>query len=140
MNLKKNLLGVLIVIIGSVIAAQAATLDQPYMEAARAELQKARAELQAALRNKGGHRGKAVILVNQALGEVNAGIAYARGHNHASMPDQPHMKAALDALKSAKNDLNQATPDKGGHRAKAIDLVNAAIDEVQKGIQAGEGG
>jgi len=47
---------------------------------------------------------------------------------------QPHMRAALDALRTAKRHLDLATPDKGGHRAKAIDLVNSAINETQAGI------
>jgi hypothetical protein len=139
--MRKKLLGALILVIGSVIAAQAATPDQPYMTAALADLQKAKAELQAAMRNKGGHRGKAAVLVNQAIGEVKAGIAFAQRHNHHALlvaPDQPHMQAALDALNSAVNNLKQATPDKGGHRAKAISLANSAINEVQLGIQAGE--
>lgn len=47
---------------------------------------------------------------------------------------QPHMRAALNSLQTAKNQLQNATADKGGHRAKAIDLVNAAIAEVNRGI------
>jgi hypothetical protein len=47
---------------------------------------------------------------------------------------QPHMRAALDALRTAKRHLDLATPDKGGHRAKALDLVNSAITETQDGI------
>ena len=34
--------------------------------------------------------------------------------------DQPHMQAALEHLRAAKVELAAATPDKGGHRAKAI--------------------
>ncbi len=52
-------------------------------------------------------------------------------------PDQPHMQAALDHLKSARKNLDKANADKGGHRAKAIALVNQAIDEVNLGISAG---
>jgi len=48
--------------------------------------------------------------------------------------DQPHMQAALEALRSARRELDAATPDKGGHRAKAITLVNDAIAQVEKGI------
>jgi hypothetical protein len=47
---------------------------------------------------------------------------------------QPHMRAALQALRNAQRDLEKATPDKGGHRAKALELVRDAIDEVEKGI------
>jgi hypothetical protein len=132
----KRIGGVLIVVFGLIAVAHATPPDQPFMEAARTDLQRARAELQLATRDKAGHRGKAVNLVSQALAEVNAGIQYARRHNHATAPDQPHMQAALDALQSAQTNLDKANPDKGGHRAKAIDLVKTAIDEVRMGIQA----
>jgi hypothetical protein len=41
-----------------------ALADQPYMRAAHTDLQQARAQLQAALANKGGHRVKAIEHVN----------------------------------------------------------------------------
>ena len=52
----------------------------------------------------------------------------------SAMADQPMMHAALDDLRQARAHLNAGTPDKGGHRVKAIRLVNEAIDEVQAGI------
>jgi len=45
-----------------------------------------------------------------------------------------HMEAALKALQTAKEELRAAEADKGGHRAKAIDLVEQAIAETQAGI------
>jgi len=131
----KRIGGVLTVVLGLIVVANALPPDQPFMEAARTDLQRARAELQLATRDKGGHRGKAVNLVSQAIGQVTAGIDYAKRHNHAA-PDQPHMQAALDALRSAQTNLEKATADKGGHRAKAMDLVKQAIDEVKLGIEA----
>jgi len=50
---------------------------------------------------------------------------------------QPHMQAALKALNNARNQLQNAVPDKAGHREKAIGLVGQAITQVQEGIQAG---
>jgi hypothetical protein len=47
------------------------------------------------------------------------------------------MEMALVALESAKNNLDRATTDKGGHRVKALDYVKDAISEVKKGIDAG---
>ena len=47
---------------------------------------------------------------------------------------QPHMRAALEALRSAKRHLDLATPDKGGHRVKALEHINEAITETQAGI------
>jgi hypothetical protein len=52
---------------------------QPHMEASVALLQNARTELAAATPNKGGHREKALGLIDQAIGEVRAGIAFAAG-------------------------------------------------------------
>jgi hypothetical protein len=50
---------------------------------------------------------------------------------------QPHMQAALKTLRNSKAELEAALPDKGGHRVKAIGLVDQAIAEVQAGIVAG---
>src|SRR4051812_36239546 len=113
-----------------VVAIAGAVPDQPNMQAARGHLISARNSLQRATPDKGGHRVNAIRLVNSAIAEVNAGLAYDRRHNHATSinpeslfgtPDQPNMKDALNALENAKDSLNRATADKGGHRAKALD-------------------
>ena len=129
------------------VAIAGAVPDQPLMQAARSSLQTARSELQKAIPDKAGHRVKALGLVNSAISEVNAGIAYDRRHNHASSltietlfagaPDQPHMQNALNSLISAQESLSRAAEDKGGHRVKALGYVNDAIEEVRKGIEAG---
>jgi len=46
---------------------------------------------------------------------------------------EPHMSAALGHLQQAKEELQRATPNKGGHREKAMELVNQAIQQVQEG-------
>ena len=53
----------------------------------------------------------------------------------AKAEDQPHMREAIEALRSAKRELEAATADKGGHRAKALRLVNDAIAEVERGMK-----
>jgi hypothetical protein len=50
---------------------------------------------------------------------------------------QIHMQNALRHLNNARNQLEMATPDKAGHRVKALELVNQAIAQVQEGIAAG---
>ena len=50
---------------------------------------------------------------------------------------QPHMVNALNALQSARSELQVAEHNKGGHRVNALRLVNEAIGEVQAGISAG---
>jgi len=51
---------------------------------------------------------------------------------------QPHMMAALEALKHARAELEVAEHNKGGHREKALQLVDKAIEQTKKGIEAGE--
>jgi len=51
--------------------------------------------------------------------------------------EQPHMYNALNNLKSARHQLEMALDDKGGHRARAIGIIDNAIGEVNAGIAAG---
>jgi hypothetical protein len=51
--------------------------------------------------------------------------------------DQPHMQRALDQLRGALGELQEASHDKGGHRAQAMQLVKQAIEQVQLGIDVG---
>lgn len=51
---------------------------------------------------------------------------------------QPHMRAALDDLRAARDQLQDAASNKGGHRVEALRLTNEAIDEVQAGIEHAE--
>jgi hypothetical protein len=53
---------------------------QPHMDETIAILQSARVELGKAEPNKGGHRERAIGLIDQAIAEVRAGIAFAAGH------------------------------------------------------------
>ena len=68
-------------LLGAAIAASVgigyAIGAQPHMTASLGLLQSARGELAAATPNKGGHREKAFGLIDQAIGEVRAGIAFA---------------------------------------------------------------
>ena len=74
---------------------------------------------------------KATSLVLAAALAVTLGGGYVR---EASAENQPHMRAALTSLRTAMGQLDKATADKGGHRAKAIALTKEAIEQVEKGI------
>jgi len=54
--------------------------QEPHMSAALGHLQEARAELEKAASNKGGHKEKALQLVDQAIQQVKAGEAYYEQH------------------------------------------------------------
>jgi hypothetical protein len=149
--MKRQNLAVIVLLLSLTAMGLASSPDQPYMQAARADLQKARAALQRAEHNKGGHRAAAIEMINSAIVEVQRGMAFDRSHirrNHhaelivlsvveSSSVDQPNMRAALEYLQSAKRNLQLASADKGGHRQNAIDLVDRAIVEVNRGIAAG---
>jgi hypothetical protein len=47
---------------------------------------------------------------------------------------EPNMQNALSGLESAHDWLQRATPNKGGHRERALRLVEQAINEVRTGI------
>lgn len=70
------------------------------------------------------------------LGAVIAssvGIGYAIGA-------QPHMTESMSLLQSARAELARATPNKGGHRERALGLIDQAIGEVRAGIAFAAGG
>ena len=66
------------------------------------------------------------LLLGTAIA-ASMGIGYAIGA-------QPHMTASLDLLQSARGELAAATPNKGGHRKRALGLIDQAIAEVRAGI------
>ncbi len=59
----------------------------------------------------------------------------ATGGNLALAEGQPHMREALETLRVARTQLDKADNDKGGHRAKAIGLVDQALEQVKLGIE-----
>ena len=66
------------------------------------------------------------VLLGAAIA-ASMGIGYAIGA-------QPHMEASVGLLQNARTELAAATPNKGGHREKALGLIDQAISEVRAGI------
>ncbi|HTR54673.1 MAG TPA: hypothetical protein VMJ10_28470 [Kofleriaceae bacterium] len=130
----------------------AADNGQPRMQAAMQALGGAQSELTASSPNKGGHRERALEMIQHAMQEVQAGIQYASEHPHevggdegpaAPLPvdeevpganTQPHMRAAVVQLREARKQLQDAAHDKGGHRKRAMELINEAIKQTRDGI------
>lgn len=46
---------------------------------------------------------------------------------------QPHMSAAYGHLEPAKAELEKAAPNQGGHRERAMQSVDQAMQEVMRG-------
>ena len=64
---------------------------------------------------------------------LGAAIAASMGIGYA-IGAQPHMTASIGMLQSARAELAAATPNKGGHREKAMQLIDQAISEFRAGI------
>ena len=83
-----------------------------------------------------------VMAVVLGMFALPAGFAKSTTSNTATAvaedEDQPHMQAALDALKQAEQHLTEAKHDKGGHRAAALKATRDAIKHVQEGMEVGE--
>jgi hypothetical protein len=78
MNRRLSLSAGAVVLAGSLLSATLVRADQPNMQNALSQLQAAKASLEAASHNKGGHRENAIRLINQAIVEVQLGIDVAR--------------------------------------------------------------
>ena len=48
--------------------------------------------------------------------------------------DQPHMQRALELLRQARAEIQTASRTKGGYRTTAVEHINRAIDQVEKGM------
>jgi hypothetical protein len=125
---------------------------QPKMHATLEALERAHNEMTAASPNHGGHRERTLQLIAQAREEVKAGIEYANAHpteigpaEGAARPEpvsgevagaqkQPHMRDSMIALREARKQLIEAKGDKGGHRARALELIEQAMVQAHDGI------
>ena len=47
----------------------------------------------------------------------------------------PAIRAAINALEAAKNDLQHADHDFGGHRVAAIDAIDHALEQLRLALQ-----
>jgi hypothetical protein len=130
-----------------------ARADQPFMRAAKDNLEDAMKYLKKATADKGGYRERAMSLVSQAISSVNNGIAYDQrtpndrkrrndtgfenplSEANSNNYDQPNMVKAREYLQSALSNLNRASADKGGYREQAMSQVRDAINAVNDGIE-----
>ena len=54
--------------------------------------------------------------------------------DQANSRQEPHMSAALKHLREAQEELEKATPNKGGHRERAMDLTKQAQSQIISGM------
>jgi len=68
------------------------------------------------------------------LASIAAGAAVAAASAQSAKAYQGNMERAIGELEIALRSLREATPDKGGHRERAMELIRQAMHEVQSGI------
>jgi hypothetical protein len=77
-------------------------------------------------------RTKGWLATGAVIATLAGGMVWSR-----ALAVQPRMDDALVKLREARAALREATADKGGHRQKALDLIEEAINQVQAGIDYG---
>ena len=114
--------------------------EWPKMKLAKRELQKSQSYLYTH-NAKEGPAWNAMRLVSAAVAEADASIQL-DSHNHhvqlqstpvlpVAVPSKEDLRDALEHLLLAKEYLEAARPDQGGHREKALNYTNGAIRELE---------
>jgi hypothetical protein len=68
------------------------------------------------------------------LAALAAGGAAAAAFVTSAEARQPNMERAIDRLREARRALRDAPPNKGGHKERALELIDRAIGQVKEGI------
>ena len=59
----------------------------------------------------------------------------AREERHEGKEQHPHIRAAIHELQEAKNELQTAAHDFGGHRVEAIEAIDNALKQLRQALQ-----
>jgi len=129
-------------------APQKPAEELPHMDPALSLLKQAQSELEKGASEFGGHREAALQHVNTAVSLTQSAIdTFLKEHPsavHNEIPPEtlpaakpgdpfPHMDNARQLLQKAATHLNAAWHQYHGKREEALNHVNAAITEIQKG-------
>lgn len=132
-------LAVAFAFVGGAAVAQAA--NPTHINNAYRKLRRAHYVLEHSCHRLGGHRKAALDQVQMAINQVKL-AAQAKHHALPAVSESgnlrvkqgqahPYIHDALRECRGAKNELVAAKHDFGGHRAKALNHVNAAISALE---------
>lgn len=82
--------------------------------------------------------GDSIDPTRRGVAALAAGGAFAAALAVSARPAaayQGNMERAMGSLYEALASLREATPNKGGHRERAIELIQQALNQVQQGIE-----
>jgi hypothetical protein len=138
--------------------ASAGFEPHPRIYAAIRALEAARGDLQSAAHDYCGHRVEALEATNAALGQLGRAIecdnrrgasadrfgptdgaetvsVSAEGSGSAGVRERhPLIRQAVNALRSARSDLQHAAHDYCGHRVEALEATNAALNQLGRAL------
>lgn len=75
----------------------------------------------------------ATAYAQTAAPATNSGKSWGHHHEH-----HPEIHRAMTKLEHAKDDLREGAHDFGGHRAKALEHVDAALAELRQALEHDE--
>jgi hypothetical protein len=105
-------------------------------QSAIAALASAKGDLERAGDKWGGHRVKAIHEIDQMLREVGHPQASTSTEMRSGSVDEPAvLQSGIAKLNAAKSDFERSGNQWGGRRVKAIAGINAALQELQTGIE-----
>jgi hypothetical protein len=125
-------------------SARAGADEHPRLHMALYELRQARIELKQARHDFGGHRKKALEALDVAISQVDKALR-AVGDNIKGDPaardvykgyaNHPHIRQAIVDAREARTELMNAAHDYRGHRAKAVEALDAVVKQLEKVLQ-----
>jgi hypothetical protein len=125
-------------------ASRARAEQHPRMHAALFEMRQAATELKEASHDFGGHRAKALSALEaaidqsekalKAVGEDVKGIE-PRKEVYKAYANHPHIRQAAVELREARDELKAAPHDFKGHREKAVQALDAAVNQLDAALK-----
>jgi hypothetical protein len=122
-------------------------VGHPRLHIALYELRKAQVEMKEAGTDFGGHKLKAmkatkaairqIELCLEAVGEGTKGLPPGKG-DFKKFKNFPHIRHAAVALRDAREALENAPSNFGGHKADAIRDIDRALEQLRLAIKAAE--
>jgi hypothetical protein len=134
-----------LVLIGPAQADQKPPMKYPRLHAALHELREARTELKGSKMDYGDRKKKALTAIENSItslkvilaikGDDWRGIARDRDY-YKKYKNHPHLRAALENLLDAREELKSTKADFQGNRKRALEDINSAIDHIKDLLDA----